>query len=203
MKIRNNKTKNILYRYIQNPYYQNQKNTHINSNIHQISKSLNTSGTNDTIKILNILKNENDNNNIQNDNNEQQLESIREYTFEDIKGICLKVFMYFAKPKNGQFYLSYQSLFKILKNCGIIDERIVKTKEIEIILQRINKGIKNYTSENFLDLLTKICMCTNKNFYDDKKGTFINFIRAYLEPYCFEMDKISEIDILKKLKIMI
>ena len=200
MKIRNNKTKNILYRYIQNPYYQNQKNTHINSNIHQISKSLNTSGTNDTIKILNILKNENDNNNIQNDNNEQQLESIREYTFEDIKVICLKVFMYYAKPKNGQFYLSYQNLFKILKNCGIIDERNVKTKEIEIILQRINKGIKNYTSENFLDLLTKICMCTNKNFYDDKKGTFINFIRAYLEPFCLEMDKISEIEITEQSK---
>ena len=108
--------------------------------------------------------------------------------------------MYYAKPKNGQFYLSYQNLFKILKNCGIIDERIVKTKEIEIILQRINKGIKNYTSENFLDLLTKICMCINKNFYDDKKGTFINFIRTYLEPYCFEMDKISEIEITEQSK---
>ena len=43
-------------------------------------------------------------------------------------------------------------------------------------------------------------MCINKNFYDDKKGTFINFIRTYLEPYCFEMDKISEIDITQKTK---
>ena len=189
MKIRNNKTKNILFRYVQNPFYQNQQNTRFNPNISQISNNLNTSGTNDTIKILNILKNENENNNIQNDN-ENKLESIREYTFEEIKGICLKVFMYFAKPKNGQFYLSYQSLFKILKNCGIIDEKNVKTKDVEIIVQRINKGIKNYTSENFLDLLTKICMCINKNFYDDKKGTFSNFIRTFLEPYCLEMDKI-------------
>ncbi len=199
MKIRNNKTKNILFRYVQNPFYQNQQNTRFNPNISQISNNLNTSGTNDTIKILNILKNENENNNIQNDN-ENKLESIREYTFEDIKGICLKVFMYFAKPKNGQFYLSYQSLFKILKNCGIIDEKNVKTKDVEIIVQRINKGIKNYTSENFLDLLTKICMCINKNFYDDKKGTFSNFIRTFLEPYCLEMDKISEIEITQKTK---
>ena len=51
MKIRNNKTKNILFRYVQNPFYQNQQNTRFNPNISQISNNLNTSGTNDTIKI--------------------------------------------------------------------------------------------------------------------------------------------------------
>ena len=202
MKIRNNKTKNILNRYVQNPFYQNKQNTHFNPNIGQQSNNLNTSGTNDTIKILNILKNENENNNIQNDN-EKKLESIREYTFEEIKGICLKVFMYYAKPRNGQFYLSYQSLFKILKNCGIIDEKNVKTKDVEIIVQRINKGIKNYTSENFLDLLTKICMCINKNFYDDKKEHLLILLELTLNLTVLKWIKFQKLILLKKLKIMI
>ena len=178
----------MLYKYNRDLYYQNQQNN-INLNNSKLSNNiLNSSGTNDTIKILNLLKTDEGN------ENKNKLESIREYNYEDILAICIKVFMYYAKPKNGQFYLSYNNMVKILKNCNIIDEKNFKSKDIDFLIQKINKGMGQFTSENFLDLLTKICMCLNTNYNDNKKEIFTNFIRLYLEPFCCEMDKISEFE---------
>ena len=178
----------MLYKYNRDLYYQNQQNN-INLNNSKLSNNiLNSSGTNDTIKILNLLKTDEGN------DNKNKLESIREYNYEDILAICIKVFMYYAKPKNGQFYLSYNNVIKILKNCDIINEKNFKNKDIDILIQKINKGIGQFTSENFLDLLTKICMCLNTNYNDNKKEIFTNFVRFYLEPFCCEMDKKSEFE---------
>ena len=174
----------MLYKYNRDLYYQNQQNN-INLNNSKLSNNiLNSSGTNDTIKILNLLKTDEGN------DNKNKLESIREYNYEDILAICIKVFMYYAKPKNGQFYLSYNNVIKILKNCDIINEKNFKNKDIDILIQKINKGIGQFTSENFLDLLTKICMCLNTNYNDNKKEIFTNFVRFYLEPFCCEMVKV-------------
>ena len=85
-------------------------------------------------------------------------------------------------------------MIKILKNCDIINEKNFKNKDIDILIQKINKGIGQFTSENFLDLLTKICMCLNTNYNDNKKEIFTNFVRFYLEPFCCEMDKKSEFE---------
>lgn len=151
-------------------------NNNQNQNVSQQSNNLNTSITTDTIKILTLLRTQ------PNNNNNNHPSSIPEYSYDDIKGICLRVFMLYAKPKNGQFYLSYINLFKILRSSGIINETSFTTKDADIITQKINKGISQFTSDNFLNFLTRVCSAIDSEFYNDKKGSFINFVKNYLEP---------------------
>ena len=121
--------------------------SNVNPNVSQSSNNLNTSLSNDTLKILNLLKTQPNNN---------HPSSIPEYTYDDIKGICLRVFMSYAKPRNGQFFLSYLNLQKILKAAYIINETNFTAKDADILMQKINKGFSPFTSEDFLNYLTRV-----------------------------------------------
>ena len=107
----------MLYKYNRDLYYQNQQNN-INLNNSKLSNNiLNSSGTNDTIKILNLLKTDEGN------DNKNKLESIREYNYEDILAICIKVFMYYAKPKKW-FVWAADSWDKVPQNIKNVFQRL-------------------------------------------------------------------------------
>ena len=49
--------------------------------------------------------------------------------------------------------------------------------------QQINKRGDKLNSEQFLDLLAKICCLLDDSFYKDKKGSFIKLIKVYILPF--------------------
>ena len=104
-------------------------------------------------------------------------------SYEEIKAICLNIFLLYAKPINGQFYLSLRNIFRILRELEIIKENCLNSLsyvDIEILNQQINKKGDKLNSEQFLDLLAKICCLLDDSFYKDKKGSFIKLINIYI-----------------------
>ena len=175
----------------------------IHQNATNISqKKLNRTNFSDTIKILNLLKscptttstsfqtekNSLNTNNIENNalNNSSQnfnTNMLDNLSYEEIKAICLNIFLLYAKPIKGQFYLSLRSIFRILKELEIIKENCLSYVDIEILNQQINKKGDKLNSEQFLDLLAKICCLLDDSFYKDKKGSFIKLIKIYILPF--------------------
>ena len=163
-------------------------------------KKLNRSNISDTIKILNLLKSyptttstsfqtetKLNANNIENNSlNNINMNAIDNLSYEEIKAICLNIFLLYAKPINGQFYLKLRSIFKVLKELEIIKENCVNSLsyvDIEILNQQINKRGDKLNSEQFLDLLAKICCLLDDSFYKDKRGSFIKLIKVYILPF--------------------
>ena len=139
------------------------------SNISQ--NKLNRTNFSDTIKILNLLKscppttstsfqteknslntNNLENNALSNSSVNYNMNMIDNLSYEEIKAICLNIFLLYAKPINGQFYLNLRSIFRILKELEIIKENCLSYVDIEILNQQINKKGDRLNSEQFLDL---------------------------------------------------
>ena len=167
-------------------------------NIKSNKFDLNKTNFSDTIKILNLLKtcpntstsfqsdakiNINDNNTMNNSNSNFNLDMVDNLTYEEIKAICLNLFLLYAKPINGQFYLKLRAIFRLLKELEIIKENCLSYVDIEILNQQINKRGDKLNSEQFLDLLAKICCLLDDSFYKDKKGSFIKLIKIYILPF--------------------
>ena len=93
------------------------------------------------MKILNLLKscppttstsfqteknslntNNLENNALSNSSVNYNMNMIDNLSYEEIKAICLNIFLLYAKPINGQFYLNLRSIFRILKELEIIKE---------------------------------------------------------------------------------
>ena len=162
-------------------------------------QKLNRTNFSDTIKILNLLKSypsssstqiQTENKNIINslmkndlENQNINMEAIDNLSYEEIKAICLNIFLLYAKPIKGQFYLSLRNIFRVLKELEIIKENCLTYVDIEILNQQINKRGDKLNSEQFLDLLAKICCLLDDSFYKDKRGSFIKLIKIYILPF--------------------
>ena len=162
-------------------------------------KKLNNSISSDTIKILSLLKsypstasstfqleNKNNTNSFNNLENDYNIDNL---SHEEIKAICLKIFMIYAKPINGQFFLGKRYIFQILKEMDILNENCLSYTDIEILIQQINKKEDKLNSEEFLDLLAKICCLLDDSFYRDKKASFRKLIKLYIGPYFQKKEK--------------
>ena len=191
---------------------ENEKN---NNNNYSLEKSnqekLNNTISSDTIKILSLLKSfpstaastsfhqdKNQNLNSSNENNtDNNINNIENLSYEEIKAICLKVFMIYAKPIKGQFYLFKRFIYQIMKEMDIVNDNTLSYIDIEIIIQQVNKKGDKINSEQFLDFLAKICCLLDDNFYQDKKASFIKLIQLYIGPYLKKKEKneyLNEID---------
>ena len=189
-------------------YYQSEKSHKKSNSIDQ--KKLNRTNFSDTIKILNLLKsyptmtttsntlrtenknninimnlNNNENNSLNSSNSNFNINMVDNLSYEEIKAICLNIFLLYAKPINGQFYLTLRSIFRVLKELEIIKENCLSLSyvDIEILNQQINRRGDKLNSEQFLDLLAKICCLLDDSFYKDKKGSFIKLIKIYILPF--------------------
>ena len=152
-------------------------------------KKLNSTLSSDTIKILSLLKSypstatsssfqiDNKQNFSSFNTNNLENNNYDNLSYDEIKAICLKIFMYYAKPIKGQFYLSQRYIFQILKEMEILNENCLSYVDIEILNQQINKKGDKLNSEQFLDLLAKICCLLDDSFYKDKKASFIKLIK--------------------------
>ena len=176
-------------------------------------EKLNSTISSDTIKILSLLKSlpstatsssfqkeknkkQNMNSIIYNKFEDNYSNNIENLSYEEIKAICLKVFMLYATPNNGQFYLNQRNVFHILKEMEIIGEKSLSYIDVNILNQQVNRKGDKLNSDQFLDLLAKICCLLDDNFYKDKKTSFIKLIKLYIAPYLQrkENENINEIN---------
>jgi hypothetical protein len=184
--MKENKKKNI---YNESNYIKDESSFEKKTN----HKKLNQSQSSGAIQIMSLIKSystsgsssfllehkKNKNSNHKNSRNLIQ----KDYSQNEIKAICLEIFMYYAKPINGQFFLSKRDTLKILKEIEIIHENCLSEFDIEIIFQQINKKGEKLSSDQFLDLLAKICSILDDSFYKNKKESFIKLINIYINPY--------------------
>ena len=184
-----NKSKDCMNDIIKN----NQQNQNMN-NSNKYSQNINKSIKSDTIQILNLL-NTYPSNQIeekQNNNTSQINQNTDNYSYDEIKTICLKIFMYYAYPVNTIFYISKTNLFKLLKDVQIISEKYLSNVDVEILFQQVNKACDKLDSNQFLDLLAKICCLLDETFYENKKQSFIKMIQKFIEPYLNTLENKNE-----------
>ena len=184
---------------------ENEKNNDFSEKNSQ--EKLNSTISSDTIRILSLLnsypstatsssflQDKKQNVNSSNENNSDINNNIENLSYEEIKAICLRVFMLYAEPINGQFYLSQRYIFQILREMEILSPNCLSSIDIGILNQQVNKKGDKLDSEQFLDLLAKICCLLDDNFYKDKKGSFIKIIQIYIAPYLQKKEKGKDID---------
>ena len=185
---------------------QNEKNKSNYASEKSEQKILNNTISSDTIKILSLLKScpstasstfQLDNKNNTNSFNTNNLENNDNLSYEEIKAICFKIFMIYAKPINGQFFLSKRHIFQIMKEMDILNENCLTYTDIEILIQQINKKSDKLNSEEFLDLLAKICCLLDDSFYKDKKASFRKLIQLYIRPYLQKKEKSENLNDIK------
>lgn len=114
---------------------------------------------------------------------QQSSRSAVSYKGIDIKGMCTKIFMNFAKVsiEDNQFYLSYVNLNKILKDIKLAGKEL-KSIDLDIILQKINPNGSRLTFDQFLDLLANLARKIDANFLDDPQLSITNLVKMYFEP---------------------
>ena len=185
---------------------QNEKNKSNYASEKSEQKILNNTISSDTIKILSLLKScpstasstfQLDNKNNTNSFNTNNLENNDNLSYEEIKAICFKIFMIYAKPINGQFFLSKRHIFQIMKEMDILNDICLTNTDIEILVQQINKKNDKLNSEEFLDLLAKICCLLDDSFYKDKKASFRKLIQLYIRPYLQKKEKSENLNDIK------
>ena len=178
-------------------------------------KKFNNTISSDTLRILSLLKSypstatsssfqvDNKQNNLNNTNNNtlkntnldnNNDNNIDNLSYDEIKAICLKIFMMYATPINGQFFLGKRYIFQIFSEMEILSEKCLSSVDLEILNQQINKKGDRLSSDQFLDLLAKICCLLDDNFYKDKRASFIKLIKLYLEPYLQKKEKSENIN---------
>ena len=169
-------------------------------------EKLNSTISSDTLRILSLLKsypsttastsfqvetkqNSATFNNNQNTENNNKMDNL---SYEQIKAVCLKIFMFYAEPIRGEFFLTQRLIFRILKEMEILHPNCLSHEDIEIIIRQINKKGDKLNSEQFLDLLAKICCLLDDTFYKDKRESFNKLVKLYIEPYIQKKEKMEK-----------
>ena len=169
-------------------------------------EKLNSTISSDTLRILSLLKsypsttastsfqvetkqNSATFNNNQNTENNTKMDNL---SYEQIKAVCLKIFMFYAEPIRGELFLTQRLIFRILKEMEILHPNCLSHEDIEIIIRQINKKGDKLNSEQFLDLLAKICCLLDDTFYKDKRESFNKLVKLYIEPYIQKKEKMEK-----------
>ena len=115
----------------------------------------------------------------------------RTNTPEDIKNKCIKIFDNFAKfsKDEGKFFLSHQSLIKILKYVNIISQKLLKLSDVDMILKKVCNGTK-LNHDQFLDFIVQLSMRLDpENFENFPKETSVNVMRTFFMPFVEYMEE--------------
>ena len=110
---------------------------------------------------------------------------------EELKIKCFKIFDNFAKfsKEEGQFYLSHQSLIKILRYINVVNPKLLKLSDVDMILKKVCNGTK-LNKNQFLDFIVQTSMKLDpQNFSSFPRETTINIIRTFFEPFVYYIEQ--------------
>ena len=122
----------------------------------------------------------------------------------EIKNKCMKIFINFSQfsKKDKDYYLSQQSLIKILKGVNLIDDNTLKITDIDILFKKTTSYGTRLNINQFLDFIVLVTQKIDSAAYkQDPKGAVSNIIKTFFEPFAKYLDKKSGEDSNKNIKM--
>jgi hypothetical protein len=150
---------------------------------------------------MNSYKENNYNNNYE--NTTYILDENSNFTREEVIERCSSIFYNFSKcDKNDKnFYTTTSSIKKIFKIVNLIDDKTLKSSDIDLLIKKINPNVNKLTEKNFLDLIVSIAArIYPKDYKKNPKNTIDNLISTFLEPFSKHIDD-KNIDLNDALKM--
>ena len=96
----------------------------------------------------------------------------------------------FSKVEND-YLITQQKIIDILKKSKIIEKKLIKINEVDIMLTQINQK-KKYNLKDFINFITKLCeKIYKKDFQKDKKGIMNYFLNCFFNNYEEYLDENS------------
>ena len=105
---------------------------------------------------------------------------------DEMKSICSKIFLNFSKfsKVDKEYFLSQQSLLKIMKGVNLIDDRTIQQNDIDILFKKVSVSGKRLNLNQFLNLIILISKKIDKQgFKKDSKLQVITIVKTFFEPY--------------------
>lgn len=191
----------------ENPNNNNNNNNGINLNANRDS---NSNKQNNFINLNNKINN--NNNNVKSNNNNNlnysvnssivMNDSANNYTREEVIQKCSNIFFNFSKldKKDKQFYINITNIKKIFKTVNLIDDKSLRSSDIDILIKKINSNKTKFSEKNFLDLIVMIAArIYPKDYTKNPKNTVDNLILTFFEPFSKHIEE--EIDLAEALKM--
>lgn len=125
------------------------------------------------------------------DNSAYLVDDNSNFTREEVIEKCSSIFYNFSKcdKKDKIFYINSTNIKKIFKIVNLIDDKSLKSSDIDILIKKINPNINKLTEKNFLDLLVLIsARIYPKDYKKNAKSTFDNLISTFFEPFSKHID---------------
>jgi len=116
------------------------------------------------------------------------------YSKDEMKNKCMKIFINFSSfsKKDKDYFLSQQSLIKILKGVNLIDERTLKMTDIDILFKKTTSFGTRLNINQFLDFIVLLTQKIDPSMYrEDAKSAVTQFIKNFFEPFAKYLDKKS------------
>ena len=96
----------------------------------------------------------------------------------------------FSKVEND-YLITQQKIIDILKKSKIIEKKLIKINEVDVMLSQINPK-KKYNLKDFINFITKLCeKIYKKDFQKDKKGIMNYFLNCFFNNYEEYLDENS------------
>ncbi len=106
---------------------------------------------------------------------------------EEIKSLCVSIFMNFAKfsKEDFQFMLSYQNIIKILRLVNLVgsNNEAIKNNEIDALLRKANPKSKRYTLKQFTNFIAFLSQRLEPTaFAKEAKLCLAKTVKKHFEP---------------------
>jgi len=174
---------------LDNPLVNNNNNSlkELNFNIENLSINNNNGNikNKDNTPSKNLLNN---NANLNNSGNFSVLmdDNANNFTREEVIHKCSNIFLNFSKfdKKEKQFFINTTNVKKVFKTVNLIDEKSLKSSDIDILIKKINPNVTKFNERNFLDLIVMItARIYPKDYAKNPKNTVDNLISTFFEPF--------------------
>lgn len=209
-KIPNNKSENTV-NFLDVPWNINKNNVNdLTSNMNNLNLNNNNGNYNNlNKKESKNLQNKNSNNNFNNNMNNSinsdiaMEDSANNFTREEVIQKCSNIFFNFSKfdKKEKQFFINITNIKKIFKTVNLIDDKSLRSSDIDILTKKINPNITKFTEKNFLDLIVMIAArIYPKDYSKNPKSTVDNLISTFFEPFSKHIED-KDVDLAEALKM--
>jgi len=183
----------------------NKYNINNNGNNFNFNTDINKQNNNNNFHDANN-NNNNLNNNINNNSKNYSVvmdNSVNNYTREEVIHKCSNIFFNFSKldNKEKQLFINITNIKKIFKTVNLIDEKSLRSSDIDILIKKINPNTNKFSEKNFLDLIVMVAArIYPKDYAKGPKNTVDNLISTFFEPFSKHIED-KEIDLAEALKM--
>ena len=135
---------------------------------------------------------------IENSNRQTEVQShsgsqktLKRFNPEEIKINLKKLFFNYGQyiQKESNFFITIQSINKLLKLCGITDSGLVRTQDIDILFHKVDNKTKKLDQKQFIDFFVLLCERMASDIFSKSKKLAIEAVyRDYIYPLCKSID---------------